>query len=128
METVGVFNCSRSLWIARRVRMADSHWTRLVGLLATPPERFLPGDGLWIRPCHGVHTLGMQYALDLIYLDAGNQVVELIERARPWRFFPVNRRAASVLELPPWTLSSGLVVRGDQLSRRLAPIETAPAG
>ena len=27
------------------------------------------GEGLWIVPCESVHTVGMRFPIDLVYLD-----------------------------------------------------------
>ena len=38
--------------VADRLRSADTHWTRLRGLLGT--SGLAPGEGLWIRPCRQI--------------------------------------------------------------------------
>lgn len=84
--------------VAERLRVADTHWTRLRGLLGT--AALAPGDGLWIRPCRQVHMFGMRYPIDVVFLDDGRRVVELVSDLRPWRVSPLVRSATSVLELP----------------------------
>ena len=93
--------------LATRLRVADTHWTRLRGLLGT--DALPDGDGLWIRPCRQVHMFGMRYAIDVVFLDDGCRVVGLTESLRPWRVSPLVKAATSVLELPPGTIArSGL--------------------
>ena len=73
---------------------------RLRGLLGLASSDFRNGSGLWIVPCHGVHTLGMGFPIDVIYLDRAMKVIHVQSDLRPWRFAPVRSAGASVLELP----------------------------
>ena len=58
-----------------------------------------PGEALLLRRCRSVHTLGMRFALDLVWLDADDQVVRVDRAVRANRMRSC-RRARSVLELP----------------------------
>ena len=51
------------------LRIADTHWSRFCGLMGTDVGSFPAGQGLWIVPCHGVHTFAMRFPIDVIYLD-----------------------------------------------------------
>lgn len=93
-------NRTRDTCLATSLAVADTHWTRLRGLLGLAADDFGNGCGLWIVPCHGVHTLGMGFAIDAIYLDRAMNVIHVERELRPWRFAPVRANAASVLELP----------------------------
>jgi uncharacterized protein len=94
------FNRTRQAYLATALAVADTHWTRLRGLLGLAADDFSNGSGLWIVPCHGVHTLGMGFSIDVVYLDRSLTVIDIQREVRPWRFAPVLRHAASVLELP----------------------------
>jgi uncharacterized membrane protein (UPF0127 family) len=94
------FNRTRQALIATALAVADTHWRRLRGLLGLGSNDFRNGSGLWIVPCHGVHTLGMGFPIDVLYLDGGLKVVGIQSDVRPWRFAPVLWHATSVLELP----------------------------
>ncbi len=84
--------------VAERVRRADTFATRLVGLLN---RASLDADeGLLIDPCRAIHTLGMRFAIDAVFLDPEGAVVEVAEAVAPWRMTRVVRAARSVLELP----------------------------
>ena len=63
------FNQTRQAYLATALAVADTHWSRLRGLLGLTSSDFRNGSGLWIVPCHGVHTLGMGFPIDVIYLD-----------------------------------------------------------
>ena len=96
-------NRTRNAYLATHVRLAGTHWSRFRGLMGTEAASFPAGQGLWIVPCHGVHTFAMRFPIDVIYLDGDKVVVHIEENLKPWRVAPVRLRAASVLELPDRT-------------------------
>ena len=70
---------------------------RLLGLAGL---RSLPdGAGLLLPRCRSVHTFGMRFALDLVWLDARGGVVR-VDRAVPPRRMRSCRSARQVIELP----------------------------
>src|SRR5438270_9383766 len=100
------FNQTRQNYLATALAIADSHWTRLCGLLGCSVGDFCNGCGLWILPCRGVHTLGMRFPIDVVYLDRDRTIVHIECDLQPWRFAPVRLQTASVLELPCNTVAS----------------------
>ena len=112
---VCVYNKTRERFVATNARVADGYFSRLVGLLGTTQRWARPGKGLWIVPSHGVHTIGMLYALDLIFLDRNHRVVDVVENLRPFRISKVSFKTDSVLELPVHTVFSSETQVGDQL-------------
>jgi len=107
------FNRTRRQYLATRLSIADTHWSRFCGLLGKAD--FGQDQGLWIVPCRGVHTLWMRFPIDVVYLSRNNVVVHLESALRPWRFAPVRLGAASVLELPENTVRLTGTTIGDQL-------------
>ena len=100
--------------LASTLRVADTHWTRLRGLLGTTG---LPdGDGLWIRPCRQVHMFGMRYAIDVVFLDDARHVVGLSENIGPWRVSPLVKAATSVIELPAGTIAKTGLAAGQTIT------------
>lgn len=78
------------------VPVAAGFRSRLLGLALLSRER--AGPGLLLPRCRSVHTFGMRFPLDVIFLDAvGAEVrrVHLVPGRVAW-----ERRAAAVLELP----------------------------
>jgi uncharacterized protein len=108
-------NRTRQAYLATRLRVAETHWSRFRGLMCSDARDFPPGQGLWIVPCHGVHTFAMRFPIDVIYLDGDKVVIHLEENLKPWRLAPVRLRAASVLELPDRTLISTRTAIGDEI-------------
>jgi uncharacterized membrane protein (UPF0127 family) len=56
------------------------------------------GHGLHILKCRSVHTVGMRFPLDLIWLDADGQVVEVTRDVKPRRS-AACLRARTVVEV-----------------------------
>jgi uncharacterized membrane protein (UPF0127 family) len=109
------FNQTRQAYLATALAIANTHWTRLRGLLGLRSNDFRNGSGLWIVPCHGVHTLGMAFPIDVVYLDDAMTVIHVQGDLRPWRFAPVRTQAASVLELPCRTAAETRTAVGDKI-------------
>jgi len=109
------FNRTRQVALATGLAVANTHWTRLRGLLGMNAGEFARGSGLWIVPCHGVHTLGMRFAVDVVYLDRDLTVIHVQSELRPWRVAAVRGQAASVLELPCRTAVETGTAVGDRI-------------
>ena len=112
------FNQTRQRYLATNLAVAQTHWSRLRGLLGTEESDFRNGGGLWIRPCHGVHTLAMRFPIDVVYLDRDGIVV-LEPGLHPWRFAPIRLQAASVLELPSHTIVQTETALGDRIEIKI---------
>lgn len=72
------------------------------------------GEGLWIVPSEGVHTFGMKFTIDVVFLNKSKKVLKI----RPnmvRRRMSISIFAHSVLELPAGTLEETGTVAGDQL-------------
>jgi uncharacterized protein len=122
------FNRTRTTYLATELMIARSHWSRFRGLMATPSSNFRPGQGLWIVPCHGVHTFAVRFPIDVVYLDRDSTVVHLEKTLQPWRMAAIRARAASVLELPAGTVHHSQTALGDQVDIFLQkPLHTEAA-
>ena len=67
-----------------------------------------------ITPCEGVHTIGMRFAIDILYLDRQYRVLKVRSRVKPWRL-SFCLPARSVLELPSGVTEQSGTKVGDQL-------------
>ena len=114
-DAVCVYNKTRETFIATEAAVADSYLSRLVGLLGKTKRWAQLGKGLWIVPSRGVHTIGMLFPIDLIFLSKQKEVVHLEEHVRPFRISKVSLKALSVLDLPPHTIYHSRTEVGDQL-------------
>ncbi|MBI5525758.1 MAG: DUF192 domain-containing protein [Deltaproteobacteria bacterium] len=99
--------------VASSVRTATSPLSRLKGLLGTAS---LPrGEALVIRPCTGVHTFFMKYAIDVVFVDDGGVVLAVYDTLRPYRATRIFRDAAAAIELPAGAGRESGVKEGDRL-------------
>jgi hypothetical protein len=112
---VYVYNKTRETFVATEAVVADGYLRRLVGLLGKTKRWARLGAGLWIVPSRGVHTIGMLFPIDLLFLSKDKEVVHLQEHVRPFRVSKVTLKATSVLELPPHTIYRTGTQVGDRL-------------
>jgi len=118
-KTGYAFNLTRQTFLATQLRVADNHRQRLLGLMGTSKSAFQSGAGLWINPCHGVHTMFMRYPIDVIYLDPEHRVIRIEDAVRPWRMTPVIIESATVIELPAHTAWDTGTIVGDQVEIKI---------
>jgi len=112
-QTFYVFNLTRQSFLSLGVNPADTHMARLRGLLGR--MRLRSDEGLWVIPCQGIHTFGVLFPIDVVYLDEKLRVIHLIEHLGPFRIASLRRHASSVLELPTRTIYSSNTQVGDEL-------------
>ncbi|MGH9760300.1 MAG: DUF192 domain-containing protein, partial [Blastocatellia bacterium] len=112
---VYVYNKTRETFVATQAAVADDYLSRLVGLLGKTRRWARLGNGLWIVPSRGVHTIGMLFPIDLLFLSKEKEVVHVEEYVRPFRISKVSLKASSVLELPPHTIYRTGTKVGDRL-------------
>jgi len=112
---VYIYNKTRQTFVATEVTVADSYVRRLVGLLGKTRRWAQNGKALWIVPSQGVHTIGMLFPIDLIYLSKEKQVIHVEEFVRPFRISKVSLKTRSVIELPPHTIYRTGTQVGDQI-------------
>ncbi len=109
----GRIMCGKSVW-AERAERAVSFRERMRGLLG----RDAPGTGaaLLIERCGAVHTVGMRFALDLVFLDRAWRVARVVRGVRPGRLMVWGGwRAASVLETEAGCAELSRLAAGQEL-------------
>jgi len=75
-----------------------------------------PGHGLHITPCRSIHTWGMLFTIDVLFLDRDETVVKIARNVRPFRCRCGGRRAHSVIEVATGWLDADVVRVGDRLA------------
>lgn len=112
MRIISITNLNTGWLLADQARIAETVADRLTGLLGT--SHLPPGCGLLLIPCYSIHTIGMAYAIDAIFLDWYYNVLKVVNDLRPMRAASC-RGGAMTLELP-----AGTAVRtGTQAGHRL---------
>jgi uncharacterized membrane protein (UPF0127 family) len=57
------------------------------------------GSGMLLLPCEGIHTFGMKFPIDVVFLDRAYRIIKVCETVPPRRM-RFCLRAHSTLELP----------------------------
>ncbi len=95
--SVSLIDAAQTHVVARNVNVAASFIDRLTGLLR---YRSLDEDsGIWLLPCKSVHTIGMDFVIDVVFLDKTLVVRKIASNLRPGRVCLAPRSTHSVLEL-----------------------------
>lgn len=106
-------NRSRGLTLAARVEPAFDSRSRRTGLLG---RTTLPRDTvLAIAPSNAVHTFGMQFTLDVLFVRRDGVVVRRVLDLKPRRI-AVALRAFAVLEFAAGLEAVAATQAGDQLA------------
>ena len=120
-RSVCVYNKTRETFVATDVTVADNYFRRLVGLLGKTKRWAKLGRGLWIIPSRGVHSIGMLFPIDLVFLSKDRTVVHVEEHFRPFRVSRISLKATSVLELPTHAIYRSQTKVGDTLEISINP-------
>ncbi|MEM7033582.1 MAG: DUF192 domain-containing protein [Chloroflexota bacterium] len=108
-----VENLTKSTTLVDRGRVADTFFSRLKGLLGSPPlER---GQGLLLKNEKSIHTLFMGFPIDVVYLNNQQEVIKIDANMVPYRLGAFVRKSASILELPVGIVQESQTTIGDTL-------------
>ena len=117
-------NTTKKTILSDRCHFANTVLKRMVGLLNR--RKFAEGEGLLFDRCYGIHTFGMRFPIDVLFLDKDLHVIRAVKALPPYRT-SVVRKAVYVLELPVGALESTCTEEGDQVQIRTANAEGATA-
>ena len=110
-----VYNKTRETFVATEATVADDYFRRLIGLFGKTKRWAKLGRGLWIIPSRGVHTIGMLFPIDVLFLNKNKEVIHIEEHMRPFRISKMSLKATSVLELPAHAIYRSGTKVGDSL-------------
>ena len=117
-EHSGARNLTRDTVLADDLEIADTLWSRFMGLMGR--RSLPPGQGLWLTG-NGIHMFFMRFPIDAVFLgrrtaNGDRPVVSIHRRVRPWvGIVPYVRGADGVLELPVGTIDASDTRRGDSI-------------
>lgn len=100
--------------VCDRTRVAMSWWSRLRGLLARPPLRV--GEGFWLAPCKGIHTVGMTYSIDAVFMGHDDRILAVAPGVPPLRFRFGPRNSCAALELPSGEAARLELIVGERIT------------
>jgi uncharacterized protein len=112
---VRVTNSTRGTTLAACAEIADTPEKRRLGLLGR--ESLLPGQGMWLPKSGAVHTFGMKFPIDVVFLDSNRFIVGILPNMAQEESsgrFPYCK-VDSILELPAGTVGATGTREGDEL-------------
>jgi uncharacterized protein len=112
VRALTVRNISKATVLGDRIIIANTDQLRKTGLLNH--ERLLPGEGIWLIPCSAVHTVGMQFPIDVLFLDRAGTVIQIEANARPGIEL-LNSPGYAALELGAGRVAQTKTKVGDRL-------------
>ena len=96
------------------VEVAHRLGARMKGLLGR--AGLGEGRALFINPCPSIHTFGMKFALDLIFVDQDFYIVKIVWNVVPNRMVSGGRRAHAVFELGAGWLTRARLHAGETVT------------
>jgi uncharacterized membrane protein (UPF0127 family) len=108
--------------VAADVEVARSRADRRRGLLGR--ASLAEGAALVIASCCAVHTIGMRFAIDVVFVNSRGRVRKIVRALEPWRM-AAALFASAVIEFPAGALDLDSVCVGDRLYLTPAPVECA---
>lgn len=99
--------------MADNLVLANTALRRLRGLMGR--KALAPNEALWLRPCNSIHTFWMRFAIDVVWLDRKLRIVKLVRNLRPFRLTLPASQAASIIELPAYSIAQHNLRVGDEL-------------
>jgi uncharacterized membrane protein (UPF0127 family) len=104
--------------VALDVDVAATRADRRRGLLGR--DSLAPTEGLMLAPCKAVHTVGMRFPIDVVFIDGDGKAVRVVRDLAPWRI-AMSARAKAVIELAAGTAKASDIQLGDMLYLAPAP-------
>ena len=89
------------------VTRVDSWWAKGWGVLGR--RELLPSTGLWLPGVASVHTLFVQFPMDLLFLDAEFRALKIAHNVPPGRWLVRAAGAHHVIELGAGTIAQKAV-------------------
>ena len=117
---VALFNERTNQAVATQVEIAATRRSRNRGLLGR--DHLDEAAAMLLAPCTSVHTVGMRFPIDVVFVDRQGYAVKVVRNLRPWRI-ALSIGGSAVIEMAAGSLRWGQVVPGDRLY--LAPAAAA---
>jgi uncharacterized membrane protein (UPF0127 family) len=118
-------NATKKTVVSDNCHFANTVLKRMVGLLNR--GQFSAGEGLLLDRCYGIHTFGMRFPIDVLFLDKDLCVIRAVKALPPYRTCVV-KKSVYVLEVPVGALDASRTGEGDQIQIRTASSDTTTSG
>ncbi|MCB9475300.1 MAG: DUF192 domain-containing protein [Deltaproteobacteria bacterium] len=81
-----------------RLEVASTIARRTIGLMFRASME--AGEGLLIPNCRAIHTFGMRFSIDVLFLDASYKIVTIRENVAPGQVVICRQNGVHTLEIP----------------------------
>ena len=102
--------------IVNELHEAKSFFTRLKGLLFK--KSISEDEGMLISPCSQIHTFGMKFPIDVIFLSGDFTVLEVLKNIFPNKISRYIPESKYVLELAAGAAEKNSISKGQNLVLR----------
>jgi uncharacterized membrane protein (UPF0127 family) len=99
--------------VAKEGEMAESVWTRFMGLMGR--KGLAENAGLVIYPNNGVHMFFMRFPIDVLHCAEDGTILKIVANLKPWRVGPIVKKCKYTVELPAGTAAKSGTVPGDKI-------------
>lgn len=108
-----IINARTGQSVASGVEIATTRRARRRGLLGR--DGLNAGCAFVLSPCWAVHTIGMRFAIDVVFVDAEGQIVKIVENLSGWKM-AASMAAMTTIELWAGAVQAMDVHVGDRLA------------
>ncbi len=109
---VALFNERTNKAVATTVEIAATRRSRRRGLLGR--DHLDDASAMLLAPCAAVHTAGMRFPIDVVFVDRQGYAVKVVRNLQPWRI-AIATSGRAVIEMAAGSLRWGQVLLGDRL-------------
>ncbi len=113
MKRVNVYDITNKKYILQHVKIANTFFSRLWGLLQQNMQK--KSHILILTPCKCIHTFGMSYAIDVIFVSKEGEILKMINDMKPNRCSPVIKNSQYVIEMESSIYLNLGIEEGDQI-------------
>lgn len=100
--------------IVSEVIEARGFFGKLTGLITR--KKLKSFQGFLIKGCNSIHTAGMRYSIDAIFMDKNTRVIKIYSNMKPFKVTPFIKDAFSVLEVRAGVVGKTSLKTGDSVN------------
>jgi uncharacterized membrane protein (UPF0127 family) len=108
-----LYDLDQQCSVVENLEVAEALGTRTRGLIGHDPLHL--GQGMLIRPCRWIHTFGMSFPIDVLYVNKRWRIVAVSEDLRPGRIDRPVPQAWFVVELAAGAIRQAGLKVGNRL-------------
>lgn len=92
-------------------KYANRFWSRTIGLLGR--SHIKESEAIVLTPCNQIHTLGMRFSIDIVFLDEDHVVTKCVENLGPGKASR-SGRARYVIEIAPGSIKKHQIAKAQK--------------